>query len=233
LTLRKFAEFAGPYHSDAGRTAMTKFAIKQPAAVVAAKRAIIQIGTGGRGFIVSAGEHRRYIITAAHCLPHFPEPHLANSANELSYPDILSALGKPKRKVWAELVEFNSVSDFAVFGAPDSQTLWEEYEQYEGFTEHTTMRIGKSTAAPPPLQFPDFDSMAEADLPAWRPLDREIVEAPAWMLSLDGQWLRCMVRTNGRFLTATQGGQHIKSGMSGSPIINDDGAALGLVVDQR
>jgi hypothetical protein len=102
---------------------MTKTEIELPAAVVAAKRAIIQIGTGGRGFIVGAAKDRRYIITAAHCLPQFPEPHLANSANELSYQDILSALGKPERKIWAELVEFNSASDFAVLGAPDDQAL--------------------------------------------------------------------------------------------------------------
>jgi hypothetical protein len=164
---------------------MTKTEIKPPAAVVAAKRAIIQISTGGRGFLVGAAKDRRYIITAAHCLPHFPEPHLANSANELSYPDILSALGKPERKVWAALVEFNSASDFAVLGAPDDQALWEEYEQYEAFTEHATMRIAESPP-PPPLQLPDFDLMSEADLRAWKPLGRE---APAWMLSLDGQWL--------------------------------------------
>jgi hypothetical protein len=48
------------------------------------------------------------------------------------------------------------------------------------------------------------------------------------MLSLDGQWLRCTVRNNGRFLTATEG-QLIKSGMSGCPIINDEGAAIGLL----
>jgi hypothetical protein len=197
---------------------------KPPTAVVAATWAIIRVGIGGRGFIVGAGTER-YIITAAHCLPHFPEPHLANSVNELSYPDILSVLGKPERRVWAELAEFNSASDFAVFGAPDSQTLSEEYEQYEAFTEHTTMRIGESPPPSPSMQLSDFDLMSEADL-SWRPFG---VEAPAWMLSLDDQCLRCMVRNNGRFLMATQGGQHIKSGMSGSPIINDDGAAIGLV----
>ena len=41
---------------------------RPPAAVVAARQAIIQTSTGGRGFIVRAGEDR-YVITAAHCLP--------------------------------------------------------------------------------------------------------------------------------------------------------------------
>jgi hypothetical protein len=206
----------------------TKIESKPPAAVVAAKRAIIQIGTGGRGFIVSAGEFDRYIITAAHCLPHFPEPHLASFVEEETYPDILSALGQPERKVTAGLFDLSSSSDWAVLGAPDSQVLCDECEQYKAFTENTTIRIGQSPPPPPPL--PDFDSETAEN---WGQTEAVLtwpfgVEAPAWMLSLDGQWLRCMVRSNGRFLRATEG-QHIRSGMSGSPIINNEGEAIGLV----
>jgi hypothetical protein len=211
---------------------MTKTESQPPAAVVASKQAIIQTSTGGRGFIVSAGEDDRYIITAAHCLPHFPEPHLASFVEERTYRDILSGLGKPEPKVWAELVEFNAASDWAVLGAPDNQALSDEYEQYEAFTENTTIRIGQSPPAPPPLLLPDFDSEA-FDSEVWKNWQQtEVgpfgVEAPAWMLSLDGEWLRCMVRSNGRFLEVSEG-HLIKSGMSGSPIINDDGAAIGLM----
>jgi hypothetical protein len=36
----------------------------------------------GRGFVVSAGEYR-FVITAAHCLPQHPSPHLANRLRAL------------------------------------------------------------------------------------------------------------------------------------------------------
>jgi hypothetical protein len=76
-----------------------------PDAAIESARAIIQVGDA-RGFIVSAGEYDRYVITAAHCLPHYPEPHLANSSSELAYGNILGPLGEQERTVWAELVEF-------------------------------------------------------------------------------------------------------------------------------
>jgi hypothetical protein len=34
-------------------------------------RAIVKVGEG-RGFVVAGDDHRRYVITAAHCLPHLP-----------------------------------------------------------------------------------------------------------------------------------------------------------------
>jgi hypothetical protein len=46
----------------------------------------------GRGFIV--GDHDRYVITAAHCLPHHPEPHLARGAEEMTYTDLIG------RRAW-------------------------------------------------------------------------------------------------------------------------------------
>ena len=48
-----------------------------------AKRAVVQVGDG-RGFVVGAGEYDRYVITAAHCLPRQPKPHLANGVPELT-----------------------------------------------------------------------------------------------------------------------------------------------------
>lgn len=51
----------------------------------------------------------------------------------------------------------------------------------------------------------------------------------AFMLALDGEWQSCTVYNGGRFLVVRDGAGSIKSGMSGSPIIGINGAAIGLV----
>ncbi len=98
-----------------------------------------------------------------------------------------------------------------MLGKPDSQALCDEHDQYQAFTEQA-MVIGQS-----PPGYPTFEWTIET-------------ESPAWLLSLDGVWQRCTVQNNGRFLVVRQEGNHlIKSGMSGSPIVNNNGAAIGLV----
>jgi hypothetical protein len=182
-----------------------------------AKSAVVQVG-GGRGFIVSAGESR-YVVTAAHCLPfeRLATPHLANSVSQLTFPKIMGALGAKKRTIWGELCAVNLCDDFAVFSEPDDQELSDQCELYRAFTGQA-MTVGQSP--PPPRREWSLDNP---------PLPGIENETPAWVLSLDGKWHRCMVQNTGRFLLATQGGGLIKSGMSGSPIVNDDGAAIGVV----
>jgi Trypsin-like peptidase domain len=164
-----------------------------------ARRAIIQVGNG-RGFVVSAGSSR-YIITAAHCLQRsqFPRPHLANGVRELTFKNILGPLDSKRRTVWAELCALSLCDDIAVFRQPDDQELSEEYEQYEEFT----------TAA----------------MTIKRP---ETPGTVAWVLSLDGEWQSCTLHNSERFLSINQS-DLVKSGMSGSPIINNSGAAVGLI----
>ena len=77
-----------------------------------AKRTVVRVGDG-RGFIVSAGESR-YVITAAHCLPHYPEPFSGDTA-ENTFPRLLGPLATDEQTIWAEIVEFNATSDWAVF----------------------------------------------------------------------------------------------------------------------
>jgi len=109
-------------------------------AFAAAKCAVIQVGAG-RGFIVSAGESR-YVITAAHCLPRYPDPHLANGVNELTYSKIIGKLASKRATIWAELCAFSPTDDFAVLSEPDGQELYDQCEKYENFTE-AAMMIGK------------------------------------------------------------------------------------------
>jgi len=183
------------------------------ATVPNAKRAVVQVGYG-RGFVVSAGEYGRYIITAAHCLPRwrYPRAHLANGATELTFPRIIGALGskREKRTISAELCFLNLADDVAVLAEPDGQIFWEECDQYQAFTEQA-ISIGRP---PPPRK--SYEWTVES-------------ETPAWLLSLDGEWLRCTVQNNGRWLSVRQGYELINSGMSGSCIADDNGAALGIV----
>src|SRR5580700_2349124 len=83
--------------------------------------AVIKVGDG-RGFVIEqristavlksklTGRirlrpfvERRLVVTAAHCLPHFPPCHGASLLEERTYGRLLGTLDAPKRrKVWAE-----------------------------------------------------------------------------------------------------------------------------------
>jgi hypothetical protein len=179
-----------------------------PGRISAANRAIVQVGDG-RGFIVSAGE-TRFVITAAHCLPEHPSPHLANGISDLTYPNIIGRLGATRRTIWAELVVDDVASDIAVLTEPDGQELYDQCRRYETFTR-PAMMIGRAPELLPPQQWQDGHG------------------APAFVLSLDGQWQACTVQNrNGRFLWMVES-HYSRSGMSGSPIVDQSGAAIGLI----
>jgi Trypsin-like peptidase domain len=171
--------------------------------------AVVQVGAG-RGFIVGAADDQRYVITAAHCLPRsrYPSPHLGNSGSDLTFPRTIGPIGAKKRSIWGELCVLSLTDDIAVFAAPDEQALSDRYDEYEQFT-NMAMSIG-----PPPPTVPPYE---------WD----SVPGAPAWVLSIDRSWTPCAVHNNGRFLSVS--GVSIESGMSGSPIVNADGAAIGLI----
>jgi len=51
----------------------------------------------GRGFLVGASEYDRYVITAAHCLPRHPKPHLVNGPTELTFANLIGPPAKKRR----------------------------------------------------------------------------------------------------------------------------------------
>jgi len=139
----------------------------------------------------------------------YPSPNLANSATELTFRNFLGQLSQKRLTIWAELYAINLCDDFAVLRAPDHQDLSDQFEQYEKFTEAPITISASPDALAPHLWKNDPGK-------------------PAWMLSLDGEWQRCVVYNGGRFLTLKTE-QKIESGMSGSPIIDDKGAAIGVI----
>lgn len=173
-------------------------------------RGVVKVGDG-RGFIVQA-KHSRLIITAAHCLPHFPPPVAIAGYDERTYQDLLGPLDDPKPTVWCELIFADPIADIAVLAEPDSQELGDQHDAYEALTEdRPTFKISD----------PESDGVA----------------GEVMLLSLSGTWQACTVRHVGddhpfalyTALWIEQANDGIRGGMSGSPIVVDGGAAIGIV----
>ena len=169
----------------------------------AAKRAVVTVGEG-RGFIVEATLYdlpRRLILTAAHCLPGLPPTHPASYQKERTFAKLLGRLGDKEPKVWAECLFADPVADIAVLTTPDGQEFYDEAEAYDELTEGAAaLRI--------------------VDAPQ---------EGPGWLLTLDGRWVVCTVHHSGGPLWIFDAAEPIIGGMSGSPILDADGAAIGVV----
>lgn len=153
----------------------------------------------GRGFVVEC-EHNRFVVTAAHCLPYFPPCMTASYTQERTYKTLLGPLGK-KPSVWTECLFADPIGDIAVLGPPDNQKLANECALYDELIEMA-------------------ESLEIADPPK---------KCPAWLLSLNGQWFRCTVQHNNGPLWISETAEAIIGGMSGSPIVADDGAAIGIM----
>jgi hypothetical protein len=161
---------------------------------------IVRVGSG-RGFVVK-GEWNPLVITAAHCLPKLPKP-TTDPGAERTYPSLLGKLGK-KPTVWTECLFANPIDDIAVLGPVDDQVF------FDGQPEAYEELVSKM----PPFQI--------ADAPP---------SGSAWLYSLDGHWFPAKIKrlahqTEFRFYESTQA---ILDGMSGSPIRNQNGQAIGLV----
>lgn len=187
----------------------------------AAARAVIAVSKNGRGFVVdgrfpnpakqkfalqgfstSPFLKRRYIITAAHCLPRFPPPHRATYAKKKMYRKLLGPLGAAP-SIWGECLFADPVSDLAVLGRPSGQDFGETVvEAWDDFIEEV------------------------------EPLDLNPDDQPTrgWMLSLKRQWMPCTIHTTryGHLIVKGTAGS-IVAGMSGSPILSDNRRVVGVV----
>jgi hypothetical protein len=179
---------------------------------------VIQVGDGGRGFII-ATEEARYVVTAAHCLSDLPPAHAASYTHERLCAHFIGALDGP-RNVWAECVFVDPVADLAVFCEPDNQQFPDEAQDYCRLTESATpFALRKLGFRRQRHRLPDGQIMSGP---------RKAV-SEALMLSLDGEWFSCWITSAGRALWIEDAAQPIRSGMSGSPIILPDGSAIGVM----
>src|SRR4029077_2562754 len=120
---------------------------------------------------------------------------------EQTYPGLLAPLGG-QPTVWAACLFADPIADVVVLGSPDDQELPNEAEAFNALVESAT-------------------PIAIAEAPSW--------ENEAWMLSLGGDWFQCRYTRNEGPLWVSTTTQPIVGSMSGSPIILNDGKAIGIV----
>ena len=183
-----------------------------------AKRAIIRV-CDGRGFIMET-EHRlpqdwqqamsirafkrRIVVTAARCLPKLPRANASSSAHETTY-SLLGPLNSSNPAVKAECLLADPVADIAVLGTPDAQTF-EDADAFEELANGAVaLRIG---------------DLAQ--------------DGTGWLLSMESRWTQCKLEivrnAYGSALWIKDATGGIVDGMSGSPILLDDGSVLGVAV---
>ncbi len=194
-------------------------------------RSVVNVGYGrsnGRGFVVATKRSERLVITAAHCLPKLPPAHGASYTEERIYAEILGPLGQ-KRTVWAECVFADPIADLAVLRALDDPDFAEKADGYEHLVDAAVpLPIADLALIRPPITSRatsfgtiTIESMTVPGPPSW--------EGRAWLLSLDGRWFRCAVSAGSRGLNIPEAAEPIEGGMSGSPIVSEEGRAIGVV----
>jgi hypothetical protein len=116
---------------------------------------------------------------------------------------VLGPLGQ-KPRVLAECLFVDPIADIAVLSAPDAQEFYEEREAWSALVDGVdALQIGDMSEQP-----------------------------TVWLLHLDGTWQKAQAKhTRGIWLTDAAG--TCEDGMSGSPILRDDGdeSAVGRMHD--
>ncbi len=222
------------------------------------ERAIIRVSVGtdqGRGFIVATENGERFVITAAHCLPKYscgacnaceaeepekccegtvtrlPPAHRASFPRERSYRNLLGLLGEPGT-VSAECVFVDPVSDIAVLREPNAVVADEWGESDLAYSALVNWGLSVTAFEAIPIEKLQDASMMVRPIPV-APRDNGSGKGDgdklARLLALNGCWFDCSGETSGGALVLANCCERIESGMSGSPILNSAGQAIGVV----
>jgi hypothetical protein len=140
------------------------------------------------------------VVTAAHCLPSLPPAYAASYVLDRTFKNLLASLDGSKGDVWAECLFVDPVADIAVLGRPDTHDLDEQSHAYEALLENTPiLRIGKAR------------------------------NGPGWVLSLGGDWVPTRLELADSTGKTSLHIDPTEPGMSGSPILDNAGRAVGIV----
>ena len=178
---------------------------------------VIKVGDG-RGFIIQHRvtisrskplpkgsrlprfEYRRLVVTAAHCLPKFPPAAAMLHLHEKTYKRLLGNLDGSKKAVSAECLFADPIADVAVLGRPDYEVYGDQADAYFALTDEAPiLRIAKARSG------------------------------SGWVLSLDNRWVPTMLDVDSDIVGASLSIDVAEPGMSGSPVLNDRGLAVGIV----
>lgn len=212
-----------------------------PKGVLDRTKSIVRVGHG-RGFVVDNERllpglktddpplriRERLVITAAHCLQRFrDETNDEGVLEQVRYDGIqdriaedglmqdyaaifrnlLGSLEDSELCIWGDCWFVDPVADIAILGAPDSQALSEQYDAYEEWIERADpIGIGRL----------------------------RVEDKRAFVLSLKGEWVQVAspVRANANLMTRSfwvEDSSPFEAGMSGSPLVTDDGRAIALI----
>jgi Trypsin-like peptidase domain len=193
--------------------------------------AVLRVGDG-RGFVVNRrgylGLEERIVITAAHCLAYallangtkgLPPAHPARYLKEQTYGKLLGPLGADPT-VWAMCLFVDPIADVAVLGQPDNQELSDEADAYDALVD--------SMATLPVADAPAQGVELVTGFGGYQFKNPTPGEGLARVLSLKGRWREGRVTRRGGWLSF-EPEKFVVGGMSGSPIINATGAAIGVV----
>jgi len=119
---------------------------------------------------------------------------------ERTYADLLGTLDGNKTTVYAECLFADPVADIAVLGAPDDQALYEEAEAFDALIDNVPgLRISSN------------------------------LTDNGWVLTLDREWVRIPLHVHSSLFGTSLSIGFTKPGMSGSPILNNVGRAVGVI----
>jgi hypothetical protein len=194
-----------------------------------ATSAILRVGDG-RGFVVKSrsifkGEEW-LVVTVAHCLPHLPPAHPAAYREEQTYRNLLGPL-QGECTISAECRFVDPIADIAVLSQPDNQALAEEADAYDQLVEAmTTLPIAA------PTQRFKTTSRSRGRYGGIRYPTSTPTSTPCTtrMLFLDGQWRELQTQRLGCWLNVDE---PLAGGMSGSPILDAKGRAIGVVSTEQ
>jgi len=156
--------------------------------------------TRRKGIRARSCAEKRMIITASQCLPNVPAPDKAPDYIDRTFLDLVASLDNSHRDISVECVFVDPIADIAVLGCPDAQQLNDKADAFNAMIEEPpALRIGHARSG------------------------------KGWILSLQGRRIRTDVQLHvnrygpSLFIGPTE------PGMSGSPILNDAGRAIGVV----
>jgi hypothetical protein len=166
-----------------------------------AKQSIITVDAG-RGFVIGCRNHYGCTDSLVVTAAHcLPSLPRPHAGGELSERTYADLLGPigTNPTVSAECLFADLIADVAVLGCPDDQALISQAGDYKAFIKNYV---------------------------ALRIVTPILGESHAWVMSLGGEWLPRQIEYMGGLL---QMDCPVTPGMSGSPIVNDRGAAIGLL----